>query len=61
MRSVPLYRQEKERLQRGITIAQRKFAQKLLCQGMTLEEIAELTEFSREEVTTLRNQFPESD
>ena len=42
--------------QRGITIAQRRFIRNLLSRGMAIEEIAELTELSPEEVTQFINQ-----
>jgi hypothetical protein len=68
MRLEPLYQQEKETLvreaqkrgmeigeERGIEIAQKRFAQKLLSKGMEIEQIAELTELSPEEITKLTN------
>ncbi|MDR9402338.1 MAG: hypothetical protein RI580_02765, partial [Halothece sp. Uz-M2-17] len=42
--------------QRGIAIAQRRLIRNLLSKGMTIEEIAELTELSPEEVTQLITQ-----
>ncbi|WP_041235322.1 hypothetical protein [Dactylococcopsis salina] len=68
MRLEPLYQQEKETLvreaqkrgmeigeERGIEIAQKRFAQKLLSKGMEIKQIAELTELSLEEITKLTN------
>jgi predicted transposase/invertase (TIGR01784 family) len=42
--------------QRGIAIAQQRLIRNLLSKGMTIEEIAELTELSPEKVTQLINQ-----
>ncbi|AFZ42801.1 hypothetical protein PCC7418_0573 [Halothece sp. PCC 7418] len=42
--------------QRGIAIAQRRLIRNLFSKGMTIEEIAEVTELSPEEVTEIINQ-----
>ncbi|WP_041235502.1 hypothetical protein [Dactylococcopsis salina] len=60
MRLEPLYQQEREQRDReaqkqGMEIAQKRFAQKLLSKGMEIEQIAELTELSPEEITKLTN------
>ena len=60
MRLEPLYQQEKEKLvrdaeERGIEIAQKRFARNLLSKGMEIGEIAELTGLSPEEITKLTN------
>jgi len=54
----PLYQQEREQRdrdaeERGIEIAQKRFAQKLLSKGMEIEQIVELTGLSLEEITEL--------
>jgi len=64
MRLAPLYQQEREQLEkeaeeRGMAIAQRKFARNLLSRGMDVKEVAELTGLSMEEVTQLSNESSE--
>ncbi|PNW30972.1 UNVERIFIED_CONTAM: hypothetical protein BEN50_02875 [Euhalothece sp. KZN 001] len=64
MRLAPLYQQKKEKLQqeaeqRGKTIAQREIAQKLFRQGMEINQIAELTELSVEEIAKLNRDTAE--
>jgi predicted transposase/invertase (TIGR01784 family) len=60
MRLEPLYQIEREQRdrdaeERGEERAQKRFAQKLLSKGMEIEQIAELTELSPEEITKLTN------
>jgi hypothetical protein len=64
MRLAPLYQQEREQLkkeaeqrgeERGMAMAKREVAQNLLSKGMSIEEIAELTGLSAEQVTEIRN------
>ncbi|WP_041235320.1 hypothetical protein [Dactylococcopsis salina] len=57
MRLEPLYQQEKEELQREVKqLTQREIAANLLNKGMEIQEIAEVTGLSPEEVTKLINQ-----
>jgi DNA-binding NarL/FixJ family response regulator len=54
MRLEPLYQQEKEKLQREVKqLTQREIAANLLNKGMEIQEIAEVTGLSPEEVTKL--------
>ena len=54
MRLEPLYQKEREQRDREIKeFMQKRFAQKLLSKGMEIEQIAELTELSSEEVRKL--------
>jgi hypothetical protein len=56
MRLEPLYQQEREQRDQEIKeFMQKRFAQKLLSKGMEIEQIAELTELSPEEITRLTN------
>ena len=60
MRLAPLYQQEREKLERdakqeGMEIAKREIAQKLLGQGMEINQIAEITGLSVEAVIQLAN------
>ncbi len=60
MRLAPLYQQEREKLERdakqeGMEIAKQQIAQKLLGQGMEINQIAEITGLSVEAVTQLAN------
>jgi len=57
MRLEPLYQQEKEELQREVKqITQREIAANLLSMGMEVEQIAQATGLSPEEVMKLINQ-----
>jgi len=57
MRLEPLYQQEKEKLVRDAEErAQKRFARNLLSMGMEIEQIAQATGLSPEEVTKLINQ-----